>query len=99
MNLQTAEQRSAPGNDFVCVHVRLSARAGLKYDEREFLVPLTANHFVGGLSDRFRLRGIQGTEFLVGNCRTFFHDAQSADYGASEAEAVLADGEIRQASL
>ena len=99
MNLQAAEQRSAPGNDFICVHVRLRARAGLKYDEREFLVPLTANHFVGRLNDRFRLRGIEDTEFFVGNCRTLFHDAQSAYYGASEAEAVLTYREIRQAAL
>ena len=60
------------GDDFIHVHVGLGTASGLPDDEREVLIPLSVDHFVGRLHNRYRLGGIKVVQTLVGQGRTLF---------------------------
>ena len=61
---------------FVHVHVRLRARAGLPHGQREFVVMLAGNDFVGGLDDGVGLLRIEYAQVLVDLGRGALHASE-----------------------
>ena len=79
-------------DDFVDVHVGLRAAAGLPDAQREMVVELAGDDFVGGLGDERGFFGGQLAEILVDQRGGFFEDAEGADQLGRHG--VLADGEV-----
>ena len=74
-----AEHFDCPvGDDFVGVHVRLGAGAGLPDDEREMLVEFAVDHFLGGSDDRVADGRIKALQFHVGAGGGLLDDAECA---------------------
>ena len=86
-----------PGNHFVDVHVALRTATGLPDHQRELLVVLTGDHFVGSLLDQpGDIRG-QVTDAVVDACGGFLDQRQGVHHG--NGHALLADGEIHPRTL
>ena len=69
----------AVGDDLVGVHVALRAGAGLPDAEREMVVELAGDDFVGGLRDELGFVGGEFAEVLIDEGAGFFEDAEGAD--------------------
>src|SRR5581483_1396680 len=70
---------SAVRDHLIDVHVSLRAAARLPYAERELVVELAGDYFVGGLHDQLGLVSGQFAEILVDECASLFQDAKSAN--------------------
>ena len=91
-HLAAGDFDGAIGDDFVDVHVGLRAAAGLPDAQREMLVELSGDDFVGGLRDERGFVGGELAEVLVDERGGFFEDAEGADQLGRHG--VLADGEM-----
>ncbi|VVN25767.1 hypothetical protein PS631_04625 [Pseudomonas fluorescens] len=87
----------APGDHFIDVHVALGAAAGLPHDQRELLVQLAIEHFVGGLFDQPGDIRRQVTVAVVDPCGGLLDQRQGVRNG--QRHALLADGEVDQRAL
>ncbi len=67
------------GDDFVGVHVGLSAAAGLPDDEREVVVEKARDDLVGGADDELGGSPVELAELGVGDGRGLLDDAQGGD--------------------
>ncbi|MNN21616.1 hypothetical protein D3C81_1349450 [compost metagenome] len=68
-------------DDFVGVHVRLGARTRLPDHQREVVVQLAFDHFIGGGDDGVGQLGVQLAQVAVGLGGGAFDDAQGPDDG------------------
>ena len=84
----------AVGDDFVDVHVGLRAAAGLPDAQREMIVELAGNDFVGGLGDELGFFVGEFAEILIDEGGGFFEDAEGANQFGRHG--VFADGEMDQ---
>ena len=84
----------AVADDFVDVHVGLGAAAGLPDTEREVIVELPTNYFVGRLRDEFGFFWRELAEILIDQRGSFFQDAERADQFGRHG--LFADGEMDQ---
>jgi hypothetical protein len=82
----------AIGDHLVDVHVGLRAAARLPDAQREMVVELSADDFVGGLDDEVALFRRESVELEIDERRGFFEDAESADQFGRHG--VLADGKV-----
>ena len=87
----------APGDHFVDVHVALRAAAGLPDDQRELVVVLATQHFVGGLFDQPGDVGRQVAVAVVDACRGLLDQRQGVQH--RDGHALLANGEVDQRAL
>ena len=87
----------AVGDHFIGVHVGLGARAGLPHHQREMIVQLAVDHFLGGGDDGLADRLVQPAQRHVGLGRGALDDAQRPDDG--QGLLFPADLEIAQAAL
>jgi hypothetical protein len=87
----------AVADHFIGVHVGLGARAGLPHHQREMVVQLAVDHFLGGLDDGLADRLVQAAQRHVGLGGGALDDAQGADDG--QGLLFPADLEIAQAAL
>ncbi|MNO92612.1 hypothetical protein D3C76_841930 [compost metagenome] len=86
-----------PGDHFVDVHVALGAAAGLPDHQRELIVMLAVEHFVGGLLDQPGDFGRQVTVAIVDPCCSLLDQRQGVQH--REGHAFLANGEVDQRTL
>ena len=78
-HLAAGDFDGAIGDDFVDVHVGLRAAAGLPDAQREMIVELAGDDFVGGLRDERGFFGGELAEVLIDERGGFFEDAEGAD--------------------
>jgi hypothetical protein len=69
------------GADLVGIHVGLTARAGLKRDERKFVIPPAVDDLLRGFYDHLHLVVRQLSKLAVRQRCAFLHDAERTDYG------------------
>ncbi|MNZ69082.1 hypothetical protein D3C78_873730 [compost metagenome] len=86
-----------PGDHFVDVHVALGAAAGLPDHQRELVVMLAAQHFVGGLLDQPGDVGWQVAVTVVDAGRGLLDQRQGVQH--RDGHAFLANGEVDQRTL
>ncbi|MNM89022.1 hypothetical protein D3C81_1012460 [compost metagenome] len=86
-----------PGDHLVDVHVALGAAAGLPHHQRELIVVLAIEDFVGGLFDQPGDVGWQVTVAVVDPRGGFLDQCQGVQH--RERHAFLANGEIDQRAL
>ena len=84
-------------DDFVGVHVGLSAASGLPYDQREMLVELAGNNFVASLYDCVELFLGQFAQLVVCLSGCFFENTERMSNFAGHN--LAADAEVFVASL
>ena len=84
-------------DDLVHVHVGLRAAAGLPDAQRELIVQLAGNHFVGRLHDQLRLVGRQFPEILIYQRAGFLQNAERANQ--LRRHGVATDIEVQQRPL
>jgi hypothetical protein len=87
----------AVGDHFIGIHVGLGARSGLPHHQREMLVQLTVDHFLGGLDDGLADRLVEPAQRHVGFGGGALDDAQRPDH--RRRLLFPADLEIAQAAL
>lgn len=87
----------ASGDHLVDVHVALGATARLPDDERELIVVLAIQHFIGGLFDQPGDVGRQVAIAVVDARRGLLDQCQGVQY--REGHAFLANGEVDQRTL
>ena len=87
----------AVGDDFVDVHVGLRAAARLPDAQRELVVQLAGDHFVGGLHDQLGFLGGKFAEILIHQRAGFLQNAEGADQ--LRRHGVAADIEMQQRAL
>ena len=73
--LTTQQLNGAVRHDLVDIHIALRARAGLPNVEREVVVELSCDHFVGGMHDRLGLPLRQATRSLIDDRGRLLHVA------------------------
>ena len=82
------------GDDFVGVHVRLRAGAGLEHHQRKMVVERAGNHLVRGAHDQVHLVRGELVEFAVRLRGPFLEYAEGTDDRAREAEPFHPDRKI-----
>ena len=87
----------AVGDDLVDVHVGLGAAAGLPDAQRELVVELAGDDFVGSLHDELGFVGRELAQVLIDQRAGLFQDAKGADQ--LRRHGVAADVEVQQRAL
>ena len=87
----------AVGDDLVHVHVGLGAAAGLPDAQRELVVELAGDDFVGGLHDQLGFVGGKLAQILIHQRAGFFEHAKGADQ--LRRHGVAANVEMQQGTL
>src|SRR5208283_2742998 len=84
----------AVGDHLVRVHVGLRAGTGLKYDQRELIVPSAVDNFLRGNYDQVDFFFGKLTQFAVGERRAFFQNTESADHRTAPPETLNTDAKV-----
>src|SRR5262249_5254219 len=79
---------------FVRVHVRLRAGAGLKYNERKLVVPLSVDYFLRGSRDQVRFLWSEHPELAIHEHGAFFQNSERANYRPAPSVRFDSDREI-----
>ncbi len=87
----------AVGDDLVHIHVGLGAAAGLPDAQRELIVELAGDHFVGGLHDQLCFVCGKFAEILIHQRAGFLENAEGANQ--LRRHGVAADVEMQQRAL
>ena len=96
-HLAAGNLNRAVRDDLVHVHVGLRAAAGLPDAERELIVQLAGDHFVGGLCDQLRFVGGQLAQILIHQRACFLERAEGADQ--LRRHGVASNVEVQQGAL
>ena len=96
--LATQNLDCAIRDNFVAVHVGLSARAGLPDHEWEVVVELAGNHFVGGLNNGVG-DALLKPKVQVGLCCTLLQKTERANNGQRHALTLATNLEVLQRTL
>ena len=96
--LATQNLDCAIRDNFVAVHVGLSAGAGLPNHEGEVVVELAGNHLVGGLNDCIG-DALLKAKVQVGLCCTLFEETKSSNNGKGHALALATNLEVLERAL
>ena len=72
---------AAVGNDFIAVHVALSARSSLPDHQGKLIAVLSCNDFIADLTDEVRFAGIHSTQLCIGHGCGFFQVSKGLNDG------------------
>lgn len=96
-DLRARDLGGAVGDDLVCVHVRRGAGACLEHVDRELVVVVAGDDFVGGSDDRVGGVVIDEAQIAVGLRGGLLDDAERADEPAAHRDP--RDGEVLDGAL